>query len=736
MKRLLLRIGALGTVVVLGVIAIVQVQRGAANSPFAAASPAGGKAPSADGAPQPGLASANPGVNPPRALGGQPTATGVIATATPQSGRGRFDNATPPEQLMPRPSADPFVVHAAGAASPAAAGSRDVPIPVASNIPPDDPRAPTLPARGGNEDRRDPTLPGAEATGKKYPVADAPPLSDPRTADRYAPVAQGTERYPASPPAASDADEPAQLKADPFAMPTGLARQGAAAEGNSDRPAREQSGVFPPAAATAGERDTIPDASALEAAPAGEGTGKPGGKQLEGPQSPQLAIQKFAPEEIQVGKPATFRVVVHNTGAVAAGGVEVHDQIPKGTRVISTQPRASRGVHGELVWTLGTIKPGEEAVAEVQLMPLCEGEIGSVATVVFHAEASARSLATKPQLVLESSAPERVLAGAEVTLTITVSNPGSGVATGVVLEEHIPAGLQHPAGNNLEYEVGELRPGASRKLELTLLASRPGPVTNILTARSDGNLAAENRRNLEITAPQLDVALEGPKKRYLEREATYQLLVSNSGTAAAEQVELVACLPTGLKFISANNGGHYEEASRAVHWRLEELPANETGTVELVTMPVEAGQQAIKLLGTAQRGVKVEKEQPVLIDGLAAIVFQAIDTVDPVEVGGETTYEIHVVNQGSKAATNMRVAVLLPPELKPVAAEGPARHVMEGNRVVFDGLARLAPKADITYRVRAQGLKPGDLRTRIQLMTDELQSPVTKEESTRVYADE
>ena len=138
-----------------------------------------------------------------------------------------------------------------------------------------------------------------------------------------------------------------------------------------------------------------------------------------------------------------------------------------------------------------------------------------------------------------------------------------------------------------------------------------------MTARGDGNLRAEDQRDLEVIAPQLDVVMEGPKRRYLERQATYQVSVTNPGTAPAKQVELVANLPPGLKFVSANNAGYYEEATRTVHWRLEELPANETGSVELVTMPVEAGQQAMRLRSTAQKGLTVEKEQPVLIEGIA-----------------------------------------------------------------------------------------------------------------------
>lgn len=516
----------------------------------------------------------------------------------------------------------------------------------------------------------------------------------------------------ATPP---ESREPAPFRADPFAMPAN--QQGAVARQ---------------------ENDTVPSgpASLGGLSAEGEGSGQPGDQRLEGVQSPQLSIQKTAPREIQVGKPAGFRTTVRNTGTMPAGDVEIRDEVPRGTRLVSTNPQAKQGPRGELVWSLGTLRPGEELSVEMQVMPTAEGEIGSVASVRFAADASVRTLSTRPQLVIESSAPKRAMIGDQITLSITIANTGTGVATGVVLEERIPPGLQHPAGNELEYEVGELKPGESRKLELPLVAHRPGMAANLLSARGDGNLHAENQCELEIVAPQLSVNVDGPKRRYLERQATYQFSVTNPGTASAKQVELVAALPQGLKFVSANNAGYYEESTRTVRWRLEELPANETGSVELVTMPVEPGQHALKLRGTAQKGLIDEKEQPVLIEGIAAILFQVADTADPLEINGETTYEVRVVNQGSKAAGNVRLAVDLPTELKPVAADGPSRHALEGNRIVFDGLAALAPKAETSYRIRVKAMRSGDLRTRFQLMTDDMQTPVIKEESTRVYADE
>ena len=240
-----------------------------------------------------------------------------------------------------------------------------------------------------------------------------------------------------------------------------------------------------------------------------------------------------------------------------------------------------------------------------------------------------------------------------------------------------------------------------------------------------------------MIAPQLDIALAGPKRRYLEREATYQVSVANPGTAPAQQVELVAYLPPGLQFVGANNAGHYDEAARTVSWRLEELPVNQRGTVELVTLPIEAGQQSIKFRGTAQRGLAVEKEQPVVVEGIAAVLFQVAGTRNPIEVGGETTYEVRVVNQGSKAAEQRPRRGALAAGAEAAGGRRPhaLRHVQNG-QVAFEGLPQLPPKTDALYRVRVQGLRPGDLRVRCQLLTDDLQTPVTKEESTRVYADE
>ena len=72
--------------------------------------------------------------------------------------------------------------------------------------------------------------------------------------------------------------------------------------------------------------------------------------------------------------------------------------------------------------------------------------MGSVASVRFAAKASVRSLATRPALAIAIEQPAAMRIGGEIPVVITVSNPGTGRATGVVLEGVLPEGLAHRAG--------------------------------------------------------------------------------------------------------------------------------------------------------------------------------------------------------------------------------------------------------------------------------------------------
>jgi uncharacterized repeat protein (TIGR01451 family) len=465
------------------------------------------------------------------------------------------------------------------------------------------------------------------------------------------------------------------------------------------------------------------------------GTGRPGERALEGPQNASLVIQKIAPAEIQVNKPAKFMIQVRNAGSQTAENVEVRDEVPQGTRLVSTVPNA-QAVGNQLVWQIDKLSAGEERTLEMQLMPLTEGEIGSVATVSYSAQASVKTRCTMPQLAIRMTAAEKVLVGQEQRVKIELNNPGTGVATNVMLFENVPQNLKHAAGPALEFEIGNLKPGETRQLELVLVAEKAGKVVNTLIARADGNLQVQKQAEFEVIAPALSVEVNGPERRYLERPATYEVSIANPGTAPAYDVQIITKLPKGMRFVRANNMGEYDASSHAVYWSLAELPEGESGSVEVVAMPIETGQQLLEVETRAGQGLSDQAKRQVTIEGLAAIMFELHDLEDPIEIGGETGYEIRVLNEGTKAATNVQIAVALSPGMQFVSAEGETQYEVQGAAVLFEPIVELAPKAASVIRVRARGAGAGDQRVKVEVMADDLREPIRREESTRVFGDE
>ncbi|MEX0793960.1 MAG: hypothetical protein WD045_12550, partial [Pirellulaceae bacterium] len=438
---------------------------------------------------------------------------------------------------------------------------------------------------------------------------------------------------------------------------------------------------------------------------------RPGEARWEGHLTPSLSLEKIAPPEIQIGKKATFELVLQNVGQVEARQVVVRDMVPAGTSLISTSPEAQAAADGSLVWQIDSLSPGEKKLLKMELMPEKEGDVGSVATVSFATMASVKTTVTRPRLSIQQDGASKVLVGDQLRIAVTLNNPGTGPASGVVIEANVPSGFTHQAGNELEFEIGTLKPGETRQLELNLTAAQAARTVNRLVVRADGDLQAEHELDLEVIAPQLEVAINGPTMRYLDRPAKYTVSVTNPGTAPAQAIDLVTQLPKGLQFVEANNAGQYDSAKHAVLWSLEELPPGQTGTVELVALPIEAGDHRLLVEGTAKMGLTAKNESSVKVEGLAAIFFEVADLADPIEVGKESTYEIRVVNQGSKEATDVRVVAQLPAGLRGIKADGATRGVIEGQQVIFEPVSRIEPKGTVQFKIQVQGIAAGDQRT-------------------------
>lgn len=462
----------------------------------------------------------------------------------------------------------------------------------------------------------------------------------------------------------------------------------------------------------------------------------PGERKLEGVQAPSLTIEKLSPREITVNEAAKFMIVIRNVGRVDAMDVQVHDQVPVNTEFAGSNPPVASQADRKIVWELGSIPVGKEARIEYQLKPLAPGEIGSVAQVTFATQASMRTMVTQPELEMVLRTKPVVMIGGDVVIEAMITNRGNGPAKQVMVQKDVPPQLEFQEGyRELEYEVGTLLPGQSKRIQLALKAAKTGRVKNVMVATAVGGQRVQQEFDLEIVAPEIKLAADGPTRRFLNRQLTNTFSLSNQGTAAATNVELVARLPRGLKFVSANNQGIYRPQNHAVVWSMAQLPTNVDAQVELVTLPVEIGEQDIQFQIAADLNIRNSISHLIQVENSVDIYFDIRDMVDPIEVGAETAYLVRLVNQGTIVATNVRLQAQFPAGLVPVSVEGNLSNQIVGQNVQFSPVASLRPGEEFQLRIRAKGSGPGDHRVILTMQADGRETPVTKEEATRVYTD-
>ena len=193
-------------------------------------------------------------------------------------------------------------------------------------------------------------------------------------------------------------------------------------------------------------------------------------------------------------------------------------------------------------------------------------------------------------------------------------------------------------------------------------------------------------------------------------------------------------LPETLEFANAGDGGVFDKSTGSIDWGLGTLPPGQTRVVAVNLIGRKPGDWINQAVARADHGLEAKAELPVHIEGDPGLHVEATDLVDPVEEGAETSYEIRVVNQGSRACTNITILAIVPEGMDPLDATGPVPYRVEGQQVVFEPLPKLAGRADALYRVRVLGRKSGEWRFRVNMTADQLERPVVREESTLVYS--
>jgi uncharacterized repeat protein (TIGR01451 family) len=370
--------------------------------------------------------------------------------------------------------------------------------------------------------------------------------------------------------------------------------------------------------------------------------------------------------------------------------------------------------------------------------------------------------------VVEKIAPPLVALGKSLTYEIIVRNAGAAPAHAVHVEERLPAGARclgadpTPAVHDavLAWDLGRMAPGAEAHLRLEVQPAAEGEFATsaAVTCTTECGLRAQVARtglSLNVTAP--------PPARVGETVALHMQLINNSSNPLRRPLIRVH-LPEGLQHplgavveaelpglapgekkpvtleVTATRPGRLVGAVSVTAEGAEEF---RTQVVVEVTGAAAPAGQAVSMGGAAAPGVTARKpslaEQPGRADAPPAAAAPALSVVcrdDPLEVGGETIYEVYVFNQGAAPNTDVQLWVAVPEGMALLAAEGPAPRRVQGNQAAFDPLPRLGPRERAVYRVRVQALQAGDWHFKAALRCAGLERPVAYEINTRVYSDQ
>jgi uncharacterized repeat protein (TIGR01451 family) len=440
-----------------------------------------------------------------------------------------------------------------------------------------------------------------------------------------------------------------------------------------------------------------------------------------GPLADVSVTKTDSPDPVAAGANLTYTITVTNAGPSSASSVTLSDAVPAGTSFVSfaapagwTASTPAAGGTGPVIATTPTLASGATATFTlvVNVNPsLPDGTVLSeTATVTSsttdldpadNADTETTTVAVAADLAItKTDSPDPVLAGANITYTLVLTNIGPSNAQDVTLTDVVPAGTTFvsftaPAGWSTTTPAAggtgavtatspALASGGSATFTLVVNvdASAPGGsvITNTATVTSTTNDPdATNNSDTETTTvdPLADLSVtktDSPDPVTAGTDLTYAITVGNAGTSAASNVTLTDVVPTGTTFVSF---------TAPADWTTTTPAAGGTGTVTAITATFASGATAaftlvVNVNASAPDGSTITNTVTVTssttdpntannsdtettaVGAVAELAVSKTDSPDPVAAGSNISYTLAVFNFGPSDAQNVTMTDALP----------------------------------------------------------------------------
>jgi uncharacterized repeat protein (TIGR01451 family) len=434
---------------------------------------------------------------------------------------------------------------------------------------------------------------------------------------------------------------------------------------------------------------------------------------------------------MNAGQELEYRICVENRSPAAAHHVLVRNPLPANARFVRASPEPAVR-EPELLWRLGTLEGGARQEIVLVLAPTGGEEIKNCARVQFEHGECVTTKVARPSLRMQKNGPTQALLSETLNYRLTLTNAGNAELSNLLVTDLLPGGMEHASGKErLSWIVGTLAPGQTQTVEYQVVAKKVGRLCNKVIATAAGGLREEMESCVTVGEMKLGLTMTGPQRHYVNVPATYQLTVSNPGTLPLSHVVINDPLPAETTLVGASAAG--QVIDRQVQWLIGMLAPAESRTVEVRLRALMPGRICNRAIATAERGLTEQAEACTDFTGAPALALTVEHTVDPVPVGGETSYTITVRNPGTKPVTRVQIVATVPEQMAVIGAGGASDNRKEGQKILYEPLT-LPPGGEARYRVDVKALRPGDVRFKVELTADPLTAgPVLQEESTTIF---
>ena len=256
--------------------------------------------------------------------------------------------------------------------------------------------------------------------------------------------------------------------------------------------------------------------------------------------------------------------------------------------------------------------------------------------------------------------PSEVVLGEEFCYDITATAlEDSG---NIIVTDEIPAGATYVkseppaqvAGNQLVWKFPAMNKGDKKDIKVCLRADKEGALASCYTVSADPKACT----SIVVGKPSLAIVKSGPEKAQLNSDVTYNIVVSNNGTAAAKNVVVTDTLPDGL--VGATG--------QTQTFNVGDLAPGQSKNIPVTAKAAKRGRFCNNATAQSSNAGRVSAEACTVVTerGIAIVKTGAKEQYSR----KNANYEIVVTNTGDEALAGVVVTDTAPAGTRIVAAPG------------------------------------------------------------------